>query len=112
MEVYDGQKAVNKGDTVKQGDLVVSGVVVSSKGKTILRHASAKIMAEYPEQYQVTIALSEEQKLIAGGAKNYRYLNIGSLRLPLFLAGKSRMSVLNGSTPALLKCLESCSRLR
>lgn len=34
MEVYDGQKAVNKGDTVKQGDLVVSGVVVSSKGKT------------------------------------------------------------------------------
>ena len=57
MEVYDGQKAVNKGDTVKQGDLVVSGVVVSSKGKTILRHASAKIMAEYPEQYQVTIAL-------------------------------------------------------
>lgn len=88
MEVYDGQKAVSKGDTVKQGDLVVSGVVVSSKGKTILRHASAKIMAEYPEQYQVTIALSEEQKLIAGGAKNYHYLNIGSLRLPLFLAGK------------------------
>lgn len=88
MEVYDGQKAVSKGDTVKQGDLVVSGVVVSSKGKTILRHASAKVMAEYSEQYQVTIALSEEQKLIAGGAKNYRYLNIGSLRLPLFLAGK------------------------
>lgn len=89
MEVYDGQKVVKKGDTVKKGDLIVSGVVKSpSKGNTILRHANAKVMAEYPESFQVKVELTQELKVPQGGMTNHRYLNIGSLKLPLFLVKK------------------------
>ena len=46
MEVYDGQAVLQKGDAVQKGQLVVSGVVKSTKGITILRHASAQVLVE------------------------------------------------------------------
>ena len=86
IQVYDGQKVRHTGDAVRQGELIVSGVVKSlAKGKTILRHASASVMAEYPEHYQTIIPLTQTLKVPQGGIKNYRYLNLGKLRLPLFL---------------------------
>ena len=87
IQVYDGQKVRQKGEAVRQGELIVSGVVKSlAKGKTILRHASASVMAEYPEHNQITVPLTQTLKVPQGGVQNYRYLNLGSLRLPLFLA--------------------------
>lgn len=86
IQVYDGQKVRQTGEAVRQGELIVSGVVKSlAKGKTILRHASASVMAEYPEHHQISIPLTQTLKVPQGGMENYRYLNLGSLRLPLFL---------------------------
>lgn len=87
MEVYDGQAVLQKGDAVQKGQLVVSGVVKSTKGITILRHASAQVLVEYSEQKTVTVPLTQTLKVPDSGMVNLRYLNLGKLRIPLFLAG-------------------------
>ena len=87
MEVYDGQRVRQDGETVKKGDLLVSGVVANSKNKTILRHAEAKVLAEYSQSHEVSVPLTQTLKVPQGGMENYRYLNIGPLRLPLFIVG-------------------------
>ena len=87
MEVYDGQRVRQNGETVKKGDLLVSGVVANSKNKTILRHAEAKVLAEYSQSHEVSVPLTQTLKVPQGGMENYRYLNIGPLRLPLFIVG-------------------------
>ena len=87
MEVYDGQRERQDGETVKKGDLLVSGVVANSKNKTILRHAEAKVLAEYSQSHEVSVPLTQTLKVPQGGMENYRYLNIGPLRLPLFIVG-------------------------
>ena len=84
MEVYDGQEVVNRGDVVKQGQLLVSGVVTGSTGKKMLRHSKARIMAEYPDDYEVSVPMECQAKVQSAPVQNYRYLNLGRFRLPLF----------------------------
>lgn len=86
MEVYDGEGVRKKGDTVKKGDLLVSGVVSSKKGKTILRHADAKVVAEYGMSKTVSVPMEQTLQVPTGEVKNYRYLNLFGKRFPLFLA--------------------------
>ncbi len=88
MEVYDGQKVVKKGDVVKKGEMIVSGIVKGSTGKAVIRHARAKVMAEYPESCQIKIPLSQTLQVPVGGMRNYRYLKIGSVHIPMFIAGE------------------------
>ena len=87
LEVYDGQAVLEKGDAVREGQLVVSGVVKSGKGKTILRHASARVEVQYSEQKTVTVPLTQTLKVPDGGLVNLRYLQLGKLNIPLFLVG-------------------------
>lgn len=63
MEVYDGQRVRQDGETVKKGDLLVSGVVANSKNKTILRHAEAKVLAEYSQSHEVSVPLTQTLKV-------------------------------------------------
>ncbi len=88
LEVYDGQKTVKVGDVVKKGEVLASGIVTGKTGKTMVRHAKAKVLAEYPETIQIKIPLSKTEKIPLGGVKNYRYLTLGKLKMPLFLSGK------------------------
>lgn len=92
MEVYDGEGLRKKGETVKKGDLLVSGVVSSKKGKTILRHASAKVVAEYGMSKTVSIPMEQTVQVPVGEVKNYRYLNLFGKRFPLFLSGGNFLS--------------------
>lgn len=89
LEVYDGQKAVKVGNVVKKGEVLASGVVTGKTGKTMLRHAKAKVLAEYPETIQIKIPLSKTEKIPTGSAKNYRYLTLGRLKMPLFISSKN-----------------------
>lgn len=87
MQVYDGQRAREDGETVKKGDLLVSGAVANAKNKTILRHADAQVLAEYSDTHTVSVPLTQTLKVPSGSHQNYCYLHLGPLRLPLFLVG-------------------------
>lgn len=49
-EIYSGTMKYELGSGVKEGDVVVSGIVVDSDGNQSIHHASAKIIAEFEDE--------------------------------------------------------------
>ncbi len=84
MEVYQGQKVLEVGDTVRKGEVLVSGVAQWPTGGTNLLHASAKVLAQTPRTFEVTVPLQEEQLVPVGSVEEYPYLQWGSQKLRLF----------------------------
>lgn len=63
MQVYSGQEVVNIGDSVKKGDLIISGIVEDKKGNTLLRHARAKVIALVPFEKTFEVNLEESYEV-------------------------------------------------
>ena len=89
LEVYNGQPTVKAGDSVDVGEILVSGIMEDKKGRNRTVHARAKVLAQTQEKLQVEVPYLQESQRVRGTAVR-RYLNILSVRIPLFL----------GDTPA------------
>ena len=85
LEVYDGQRMVQIGDTVKEGGLIAAGILQDRHGRTIYRHARAKAVIEYHLHETIKTALSSKELLPIGGHKNVYYVLIGDNEFPLTL---------------------------
>ncbi|WP_343252710.1 sporulation protein YqfD [Ligaoa zhengdingensis] len=85
MEVYEGQSVLRVGDTVKEGDVIVSGIIEDKKGQATYKHARAKIIAQ--TDYEITIEqpMVKEIKTPTGKVSHRRYLRMFGVDLPLFI---------------------------
>jgi len=85
MEVYEGQNILKVGDTVKQGDVIVSGIIEDKKGQATYKHARAKVIAQ--TEYEITVEqpLVKDEKVMKGLQKHRRYLRIFGVDFPLFI---------------------------
>lgn len=83
IQVYEGQLMVLKGEGVKKGDLLVSGLIMDEKGKPLRFHAQAKIIGQYTETINIKQPLRETIKVVSDDTEKRRYLNFFSLKLPL-----------------------------
>lgn len=88
MEVYDGQKMVELKDTVMKGDLIVSGIMEDKAGNVMLRHASAKVIAETTFTEEFCQPLKTTVKEYTGTVKNRYLLDMFGVKLPLYIATK------------------------
>lgn len=52
VETYDGRSTVQKGDVVKKGDLLISGIISDDRSHTYLRSAKSKVIAKTYETKQ------------------------------------------------------------
>ena len=87
MEVSGGEAAVQKGDAVVGGTLLVSGVVQSTAGP-ILKRAQAKILAETTRKLEVCVPL-EESLLLPGREVVLRpTFYLFGIEVPLYTDGK------------------------
>lgn len=59
MNVFDGQKAVEVGDAVMKGDLLVSAVYEDRHNKLTLKHSRAEIWAETDYEMEVRFPLKQ-----------------------------------------------------
>ena len=84
MEVYQGQKVLKVGDTVRKGEVIVSGIAQWPTGGTNLLHASAKVLAQTTRTFEVTVPYQEEQLVPVGSEEEYQYLQWGNQKLRLF----------------------------
>ena len=89
MEVYDGKAVVSVGDTVVKGDIIVSGVLEDSKGKTTFKHARAKVMAQVPASLSVEVPLNQTIYEPSGKMPVERKLCLFGLEVPLSLPAKT-----------------------
>lgn len=85
MEVYEGQSILKVGDTVQQGDIIVSGIIENKQGQDDYKHARAKVLAQ--TEYEITVEqpLVKQEKVFTGQRKHRRYLRLFGADLPLFI---------------------------
>ena len=59
IEIYSGQAMVKAGETVRKGEILVSGIMEDQYGKKQLKYARAKIIARTEQQEKVEIPLKQ-----------------------------------------------------
>lgn len=87
MEVYDGQAVVKKGDSVKEGDLLVSGVIQGKTGLNLLSHSGAKVIAQIQEEKVFDIPLFVETTKETGKQRTKRLLSLLNVEIPIWFCG-------------------------
>ena len=86
FSVYGGEAAVQNGDAVTEGMLLVSGVIEGTQG-TILRRSQAKIIAETNRELEVRIPLKETRLLPTGRTIFRPSLNFFTISIPWYTDG-------------------------
>ncbi|MEG1874048.1 MAG: sporulation protein YqfD [Angelakisella sp.] len=87
MDIYEGQPAVQVGDSVLAGDILVSGILENGRQQNRTVHARAKVIAEISDSIAVTVPY---RRTVYGyrGLVVRRSLPLGRWQLPL---GKSTL---------------------
>ncbi|MBQ4051157.1 MAG: sporulation protein YqfD [Oscillospiraceae bacterium] len=85
LSVTAGQAAVSPGQTVAEGQLLISGVGETADGKTFFSHASGEAMAEALFDETFTLSLAQNEQLFTGEETVRRYLDLFGKKIPLFL---------------------------
>lgn len=80
VRVFEGQSAVKKGDVVKAGDVVISGVVEKKDmnlpdGGVRYEYASGEVIAKTARSIEVEISLSREEKVYTGAETVRKRIN-------------------------------------
>ena len=76
MDIYDGQSDLQVGDTVLEGDLIVSGIVEDGKGQTRFVHARADIKAYTDYEIKIEVPLQQVKRIPTGETSTKKYLKI------------------------------------
>lgn len=96
--VTDGKAALKEGETVRKGEIIISGVWQDRWGLTHFVRAGGQAYAHVPRSLTVKIPLEQEAYILTG-AERRSYLEIFGLRLPLFfykeLAGEFKLECYN-----------------
>lgn len=87
MSVFEGLKQADKGETVMQGELLISGTMPSIAGKTRHVHSQGIIKARTWYEISEKIPLEYISKRYTGETKTKKSLIIGNYRLNLYLNG-------------------------
>lgn len=83
LQVTDGKAVLQEGDTVRKGEVIVSGVWQDQWGLTHFIRAGGQAYAHVPRKLTVKIPLLQETCSFTD-VKRHTYLEISSLQIPLF----------------------------
>ena len=89
IDVSEGDCLVKIGDTVKQGDVLVSGVRETSDG-TVFSPSSGKITAETVRHYTCEKKYKQNLKIPNGRVKNKYLIELFGLKIPLYLGNETK----------------------
>lgn len=87
--VRDGMLMHCIGDSVKKGDLLVTGITSDDTGHTTLHHSMAEITGEYTDNVSFSGSSDTEETVFTGNEKAVRSLMLFGLDIPLFSGGNS-----------------------
>lgn len=83
LRVTDGKAALKEGETVRRGEIIISGVWQDRWGLTHFVRAGGQAYAHVPRSLSVKVSLKQEDYTLTGTQRR-SYFEIFGLRLPLF----------------------------
>lgn len=84
VEVYTGQLAVLVGSAVREGTLLVSGIVDNGRGEYMYYHALAKIFGEYTETIDFSQPFIDVEEKITENFDSKSFFGFFGVDIPLF----------------------------
>ncbi len=102
LEVTDGRSLLRVGDTVREGEIIVSGVNEDRWGMTHLVRANARVIAHIPESLKIEVPLVQEEYVLTGEIKISNCSVCGSRSSSI--AGW-RGTISSNASPVLPSCL-------
>lgn len=81
---YMGYNAVNVGDTVTAGDVIVSGEYTDKYGVEYKLHSYAEVMAYTTHTYSVTVPFKTTEEQFTGKSKKYYTIKFTRFDIPLY----------------------------
>jgi len=85
LNAYDGQPLAGIGDTVREGQVIVSGITQDSRGKAMFRHARAKALAVVSYTIETAVPLDQTEYVETGKSRSRSYAHLAGFQLPMFL---------------------------
>lgn len=84
--LYEGESVIKEGEAVKEGQLLVSGVIFHEQAKlNTFHHAKAEIFAQTKTKTVIKIPKVQKITSYTGRSRTYKQLNIFRLKLPLYI---------------------------
>ena len=83
ISALTGQAQKKRGDTVKAGEIIISGVCTTKKGGTYLAHAMGTVIGSYYENVTLTLPRVEISRSESGRTERLSSLKLFSLNIPL-----------------------------
>ena len=85
MKITAGIAMLKVGEAVVKGDLLVSGMIEHKNGMTILKHASARVLAETHREITVFIPFKQIVERRTGRSDSRSVVTILGVKIPLYL---------------------------
>ena len=89
IDVTSGNTLVKIGDTVKKGDVVVSGVLEKLTGTEFV-HSAGEVIAETTRSITVSGDYIKKEKKENGEVKLKKVLSFFGIKIPLFIGGETK----------------------
>lgn len=83
FETYKGTVAINEGDAVVKGQLLISGVVEDSSGNNLFVHADGKVYAKTKRKYIEDVEMSKVTSTDTGKVKKRHKIKIMGIEIPI-----------------------------
>lgn len=105
--VYKGTQLRWEDDSVKKGDILVSGIVTIGEGenaKDNYVHSRGEIIAKCPDTKYIKVPLTQTKTVKTGECEERKFLNLFGLNIPLFIAKPIdySYSATSGYTPVVI----------
>ncbi len=84
VEVMRGKSAVSEGQSVREGDLLISGVIESTHGESRLENAIGKVYATTSRHFSVKIPLVYEKKILSEAVCTEKSIKFFSHEINIF----------------------------
>lgn len=81
--VSSGKMVKNKGEAVKEGEVIVNGIWEDEHGHTTFYHSSGTITGIYEEEVTFFCAASKTDRVFSGNVIEEKILDLFSLKIPL-----------------------------
>jgi len=84
FQIYEGNPVVKPGTAVTKGDLLVSGVIDLTGGKTWLCHSRGTVTAQTKREFRAKVELTQTISVKSQKGSKRRVLTLFGINIPLF----------------------------